>query len=169
MLSKVQTPWGGGNDSRKHIQTSRSAGCIYDPKKVLRPKEAQSKIFSCTPWQTYSKLFGMYDRQKFMVYNFIYPFLINIKIEIEKSKTTKVSNFTSSTVLLSYNKMLTSKSFMPKRPYINATKKSKPLFTQQHVISVQDIQFYYSTHSWLIHPKYTLIPKQKNRICRYQL
>lgn len=36
---------------------------------------------------------------------------------------------------------------MPKRPYINATKKSKPLFTQQQVISVQDIHFYYSTHT----------------------
>lgn len=57
--------------------------------------------------------------------------------------------------------MLTSKCFMPKRLYINATKKSKPLFTQRHVISVQDIHFYYSTHSWLIHPKYTPIPKQK--------
>lgn len=38
------------------------------PKKLLRPKEkvkleVQSKIFSCTPWQTYSKLFGMYDQQ----------------------------------------------------------------------------------------------------------
>lgn len=37
--------------------------------------------------------------------------------------------------------MSTSKCFMPKRPYINATKKSKPLFTQQQVISVQDIHF----------------------------
>lgn len=25
--------------------------------------EVQSKMFSCTPWQTYSKLFGMYDQQ----------------------------------------------------------------------------------------------------------
>lgn len=31
LLSKVQTPWGGRNDSRKHIQTSRSAGCILWP------------------------------------------------------------------------------------------------------------------------------------------
>lgn len=41
---------------------------FYDPKKLLRPKgkvklEVQGKIFSCTPWQTYSKLFGMYDQQ----------------------------------------------------------------------------------------------------------
>lgn len=68
MLWNVQTSW-GRNDSRKNIQTSRNAGCIYDPNKLLRrPKkkvklEVQSKTFSCTPWQTYSKLFGMYDQQ----------------------------------------------------------------------------------------------------------
>lgn len=57
-------------------------------------------------------------------------------------------------------KCLTSNVLRQKGHISMLQKKSKPLFTQQHVIiSVQDIHFYYSTHSWLIHPKYTPIPK----------
>lgn len=51
---------------RKHIQMSRSAGCIYEPKTAEAKEvklEVQSKIFSCTPWQNYSRLFGLYDQQ----------------------------------------------------------------------------------------------------------
>lgn len=107
-----------GNSLRKHIQMSRSAGCIYDPKTDVKGKiKPGSKIFSCTLWQTYPTLFGIYDQQR-LWFRISFCFL-NIKSEVEKSKTGIKFNASYN---LSYIKMLTAKCFMPKRLNMNSTK-----------------------------------------------
>lgn len=57
--------------TQNHIHMSQFAGWIQDPKKTARAQrkvkeEVQSKTWSYTPWQTFSKLFGMYDQKKFI-------------------------------------------------------------------------------------------------------
>lgn len=68
MLSKVQTPLKGRKDSTfKCLDLLVAFMTLKNPKTVEAKRtiklEVQSKIFSCTPWQTYSKLFGIYDQQ----------------------------------------------------------------------------------------------------------
>lgn len=46
---------------------------LLEAKRKIKP-EVKSKTFSCTPWQTYSELFGMYDQQNVCFIIFIYLF-----------------------------------------------------------------------------------------------
>lgn len=83
----------------------------YDPITIKAKRkvklEVQSKIFSCTPWQNYSELFGLYNQQNVQFTIVFIFFLINIKIDIEnkqtnekKNQTKKVSNLMSRFVIL---------------------------------------------------------------------